>query len=368
MTDALHRDYQNPLRFQQIHDGVRRSLDEPKHISVSIIVVHYGSPDDLQECLDSLLTYSRDAEIIVVDNDDLPAEFMSAFPGIKLFRSLGNVGFGSACNRGARLSKGSVLVFMNNDVVVGPGWLHELLAPLSDPAVGAACPLVLFRDRPNLVNAAGGDSDLLAFAWNRNLLKPRNSRNIGPLFYAPGSCFAVRDDAFRRVGGFDEFLFLFLEDVDLSWRIRLAGWNIALASESVVFHKWMTSTSKLAPSDIQYLFNRNRLRLILKNYSYTMLLGIVPVYLSLQLGLLLWIMARRKGSELRAVLAAWLWNLRKLPHTIRARQRVQHVRSRSDSEVIRYMYRGIAGVHLALGTMKHPVFENYFNRSKRVVP
>jgi len=365
LTDALHRDYQNPLRSPQIHDGVRRSHEESKHFSVSIIVVHYGSPDDLQECLDSLLTYSRDAEIIVVDNDDLPAEFMSAFPGVKLFRSLGNVGFGSACNRGARLSKGSVLVFMNNDVIVGPGWLHELLAPLSDPAVGAACPLVLFRDRPNLVNAAGGDSDLLAFAWNRNLLWPRDSLSQGPLFYAPGSCFAVKTGAFRKVGGFDEFLFLFLEDVDLSWRMRLAGWEIALASESVVFHKWMASTSKLTPSDIQYLFNRNRLRLILKNYGNTKLLEIVPMYLSLQIGLLLWIMTRRQGLELRAVLAAWLWNLRNLSHTIRARLRAQHLRAKSDSEIIRYMYRGVAGVHLALGTMKHPVFESYFNRSNR---
>jgi GT2 family glycosyltransferase len=352
----------------QVLVGVRRFHKEPTSLSVSIIVVHYGSYDNLQDCLNSLLNYSRDAEIIVVDNADLPAKFTSAFPGIKLFRSLGNVGFGSACNRGARLSRGSLLVFLNNDIVVGPGWLDELLGPLSDPAVGAVSPLVVFRDRPDRVNAAGGDSDFVGLAWRRGIGESRNSKMDGDFFWLPGSCLAMRKEVFTKIGGFDPSFFLFLEDVDLSWRLRIAGYDLAFAPKAVVLHEWMASTRRLSSSDIQYLHNRNRLRLILKNYGAATLLRVLPVWLMLQLALLTWILSRRQGLELRAVLAGWLWNIRKLPDTIRARLFVQSLRLRKDDEVTRFMYRGIAGIHLALGTMKHPVFENYFNRSKSGVP
>jgi hypothetical protein len=181
-------------------------------------------------------------------------------------------------------------------------------------------------------------------------------------FYAPGCCVAVRRAAFDWIGGFDESLFLFLEDVDLSWRLRMAGWGIVYASDSVVYHEWMASTSQLTPADIQYLFNRNRLRLILKNYGGATLLRILSAYFVLQLGLILWIVRRRQGLELRAALAAFLWNLRNLPNNIEARERAQIKRRRSDGDVVRFMYGGIAGIHLALGTMKHPVFETYFNR------
>ena len=192
----------------------------------------------------------------------------------------------------------------------------------------------------------------------------RDSKISGPFFWLPGCCFAIRKNVFNQIGGFDESLFLFLEDVDLSWRMRLAGWDLHFVPESVVLHKYMASTSELHPSDIQYLFNRNRPRLILKNYSSKSLARIIPIYTVLQLGLMIWVLMRRRSWELRALLAAWLWNLRNLSGSIIARLQVQALRVRKDSELLQYMYRGIAGVHLAIGTMKHPVFEAYFESTE----
>jgi GT2 family glycosyltransferase len=328
---------------------------------VSVIVVHYGTRDHLWRCLNSIITHTPNVEIIVVDNNQLPADFANIFSGVKLLRSGCNLGFGAACNTGAKIARGSVFVFMNNDVQVCEGWLSPLMQRISESSVGCVCPLVLLRGKPEIVNAAGGNADFIALAWNRSM------GNLGradadSFFYAPGCCVAIRREVFDKVGGFDESLFLFLEDVDLSWRIRMAGWNIVYVSDSRVLHDWMGSTSQLAPSDIQYLFNRNRLRVILKNYGGVKLIHILPIYLALQLGLILWILRRQQALELRAVLAAWLWNLRNLPSTIRTHQHTQSLRRKSDGDIMQSMYRGIAGIHLALGTMKHPVFDAYFSR------
>lgn len=330
----------------------------------SIIVVHYGSQVVLRNCLDSVVRNTGNVDVIVVDNDELPSDFATAFPEIHLIRSGRNLGFGAACNLGAAIAKSPFLVFMNNDILVEAGWLEPLLEAFDNRRVGIACPLVVLENERSVINSAGGVCDFMALAWNRSLGRLRNSSLVGDFFYAPGSCFAIRRDVFEEVGGFDGNIFLFLEDVDLSWRVRLSGWALTLVPSSVVLHKWMTSTSKLRSSDIQYLFGRNRLRLILKNYSPSRLVRILTIYLVLQLGLIGWVLARKRGLELRAVLAALLWNVRNLSDTFKARKRVQAVRSRSDNEVMGFMYRGIAGLHLALGTMKHPTFEAYFGRKQ----
>jgi GT2 family glycosyltransferase len=332
--------------------------------------VHYGSYADLQACLRSLQAHSRGLlETIVVDNNRLPDDFNMLFPDVRLVRAGRNLGFGPASNLGAKHATGPILIFMNNDVEVTRAWLEPLLAILSDTSIGCVCPLILFKGNSgsgNMVNAAGGACDPFGLAWNRGLGRPRTATISEPLFYAPGCLFAVRRDAFEKIGGFDESFFLFLEDVDLSWRLKLGGWNLSFSSESIALHKWMASTSRLSSSDIQYLYNRNRLRIILKNYGASSLFRILPIYLTLQLGLLGWVLARKRGSELRAILAAWLWNFRNLAGTIRARQDTQRSRVRGDREIMEPMYHGIAGIHLALRTMRHPVLETHFggNRGK----
>lgn len=333
---------------------------------ISVIVVHYGAYDSLSTCLSSVIRHTRNVEIIVVDNNELPRSFAEKFPAVKLIRSGGNIGFGAACNAGAKVASGWVLVFMNNDVEVRAGWLGALVKPFSSPSVGSTCPSVVVSKNPEAVITAGGESDFVAFAWNRMVSRDSGTDAAREVFfYAPGCCVAVRRAAFDWAGGFDEPLFLFLEDVDLSWRLRMAGWSIVYTSDSTIHHEWMSSTSKLTSADMQYLFNRNRLRLILKNYGGATVVRTFSVYIVLQLGLVLWILRRRQVLELRAVVAAWLWNLRNIPNTVKARQFAQIRRKRSDGDVVRFMRPGIAGIHLALGTMKHPLFEAYFNRTAK---
>ena len=196
-----------------------------------MITSHYGSYDVLRNFLNSVETHTKGVEIIVVDNDRLPLDFNVSFPAVKLIRSGKNVGYGAACNIGAKLAKGSVLVFMNNDLEVCPNWLKPLAEVLMEPRIGGVCPLVLYRDKIDVVNAAGGDCDLVGLAWRRGMGKSRNANLDGEFFWLTGCCLAIRKEVFNKIGGFDPSFFLFLEDVDLSWRLRIAGYDLAFRTQ-----------------------------------------------------------------------------------------------------------------------------------------
>lgn len=274
-----------------------------------------------------------------------------------------NVGYGEACNIGARNSSGINLVFLNNDTVVGEGWLSELVHPLKHERNGATCSKVTLPGTPETIDSCGGVSDVYGFAWNRGKGEVDRGQydDLGECFYAVGSSLAVRRDVFEATGGFDKELFMYIEDVDLSWRIRLLGFDIVYVGTSKVQHR--SGIGRMRTADIQYLFNRNRLRMILKNYSLASLLDIVPRYLVLQIGLVAWVTARLQGDELRPILAAWLWNLRHLRDTIRCRSVIQAHRRESDDNATKQMMKKPAGIMFLLGMIRNPVIEGRFARN-----
>ena len=285
------------------------------------------------------------------------------YPFVKVIRLRSNLGYGAACNAGARDSLGEYLVFLNNDTVVEEGWLSELLVPLADPANGASCSRVTLPGSPKIIDSCGGIADIYGFAWNKGKGELDKGQHNTPeaCFYAVGSSLAIRRDAFENAGGFDEAFFMYLEDVDLSWRMRLLGYRVLFAPRSRVVHR--SGITRMKTSDIQYLFNRNRLRMILKNYSFSTLVSIIPRYIVLQIGLVAWVMTRLRGDELHTILAAWLWNAKHLRETIGLRRGTQAHRRMSDREVVRVMMKKPAGILFLLGMIKNPVLEKRFNRT-----
>jgi GT2 family glycosyltransferase len=348
-------------------DAERPNTDEPAasnaRFLASVLIPNYQGADCISECVQSVLKATgEDIEIIVVDNasPDKSAEIVRNLRQVKLIQLTSNVGYGEACNIGARNSSGVYLVFLNNDTVVREGWLSELLSCLEDRRNAAACSKVMLPTPPDTIDSYGGVSDIYGFAWSRgNGEIDRGQYDDSPsCFYAVGSSLAVRKGVFEAVGGFDKELFMYLEDLDLSWRLRLLGFNIRCASGSRVIHR--SGISRMKSTDIQYLFNRNRLRMILKNYSLRSLLGILPRSLVLQAGLVIWVMVRLRGDELRPILAAWLWNARRLRDTLRTRRAVQAHRVVDDSIITKRMMKRPAGVLFLLGLIRSPVLEERF--------
>ena len=318
------------------------------------------------ECVQSILNADgENIEIIVVDNasPDKSAEIVRKIRSVRIIQLTSNVGYGEACNIGARNSSGSYLIFLNNDTVVRDRWMPELLSCLKDRSNAAVCSKVSLPTVPETIDSCGGASDIYGFAWSRGSGETDRDKydNSPTCFYAVGSSLAIRKDVFEAVGGFDKEFFMYLEDVDISWRLRLLGFNVRCVPGSKVLHR--SGIRRMKATDIQYLFNRNRLRMILKNYSLRSLLGILPCYLVLQLGLVVWVMARLRGEELRTILAAWLWNAKHLRDTMRTRLTVQASRLVDDSSITMHMMKKPVGVLFLLGLIRNPVLEKRFGRN-----
>jgi hypothetical protein len=339
------------------------ATSKPRFLA-SILIPNYQGASCILECVRSVLnaTSGEDVEIIVVDNasPDMSAEIVRNLRSVRLIQLTSNVGYGEACNIGARNSSGVYLVFLNNDTIVRERWLSELLSWLEDWRNAAACSKATLPTAPETIDSCGGISDIYGFAWSRgNGEIDRGQYDDSPsCFYAVGSSLAIRKDVFAAVGGFDKELFMYLEDVDLSWRLRLLGFNIRCASGSKVIHR--SGISGMKATDIEYLFNRNRLRIILKNYSLRSLLGILPRYLVLQAGLVIWVIVRLQGDELRTILAAWLWNARHLRDTLRTRRAVQARRLVDDNTITKHMMKKPSGVLFLLGLIRSSVLKKKF--------
>jgi GT2 family glycosyltransferase len=301
---------------------------------VSAVVVAYRSGEALSRCLESLLSARDVLEIVVVDNGGGGPEIEAArgLAGVRVLDPKGNLGYAGGCNAGAVEARGDVLLFLNADTEVDPGAPEALAAALADPEIGVAVPRILLSDDPQRLNAAGNVVHLTGLAWPGGFGEPASSaggrRDVG---YASGAALAIRAETFRTLSGFADELFLYQEDLELSWRARLAGLRVVLEPAGSVRHAYAYD-----PHDAEkhYWLERNRLVFLLTAYSGRQLALLAPVLLATEVGLAL--LARRDGwwSEKRR---GWLWLLRNRSTVARRRRRTQALRRISDREAARFL-------------------------------
>jgi GT2 family glycosyltransferase len=225
----------------------RDSSTKPGTIKASIIVTSWNGLSDTRRCLASLRRWTpAPHEVIVVDNGstDGTPEFLAAQarrPGaaLRVRRHRTNRGFGAAVNTGAALAKGPFIVWLNNDVVVTPGWLEGLLeAAAARPKAGAA--------GPSTNEIGGGGPQQIARASYRGALGAARFARAWSLGPGPrhavvpklaGFCLAVSRGAMRRVGPLDESFELGgYEDLDYCLRLRRAGYELIHARRVFVHH------------------------------------------------------------------------------------------------------------------------------------
>jgi GT2 family glycosyltransferase len=194
-------------------------------------------------CLKSILrnTSAVEYEVIIIDNastDNTP-QMLSAIENIIVITNQRNLGFVEACNRGASRAQGAYLHFLNNDTIVTPGWLAELVNTFdADSSVGAAGSKLVY---PNLrLQEAGGHVGPGAKAGNIGKFddsgKPQYNR-LREVDYCSGASLMVRRDLFERIGGFDrQFAPAYWEDTDLCFSIRKLGFRVMYQPASMVIH------------------------------------------------------------------------------------------------------------------------------------
>jgi GT2 family glycosyltransferase len=207
------------------------------------VIVPTVSAARAKRLLDSLACSGEGFETLVVDNGTGSADLQrmtARFDGAELIRFPENLGYSRAVNQAARAAQGDVLVLLNDDSLVDPGYVERITEPL-DPGAGVVMAGGVMRDAgtPELIETAGVELDrtLLPFDYLNgeplDVLDGPVEDPIGP----SGAAAAFWRDAFVEAGGFDEALFAYLEDVDLVLRLRRAGGTCRLAKAAIGTHE-----------------------------------------------------------------------------------------------------------------------------------
>jgi N-acetylglucosaminyl-diphospho-decaprenol L-rhamnosyltransferase len=226
--------------------------------AVSAVVVNYRAAQLTVECVASLRADGVE-EIVVVDSgsgDDCEQLLAAADPAALFVSLVQNVGYGAAANAGVRRTGAPVVLVANPDLVVAPGTVAALAGVLAaDARVGVVGPRIdrpdgtrypSARTFPSLTDAVGhGFAGLVTTEnrWSRRYLRTE-AEDAGPVDWVSGAFFAARRQAWDHVGGFDEDYFMFMEDVDLCWRLRRAGWRVAYEPGGTVVHVHGVSTAR----------------------------------------------------------------------------------------------------------------------------
>ena len=227
---------------------------------LSAVVVNYNAGEAIGSCLESLRESGID-DIVVVDNDstDGSVELVKALePQPKLVQPGRNLGYGAAANLGVAAAAGELIFVCNPDLVVEPGAL-ELLGRALDARTDAAVAGPMLLESDGSVYPSGrsfpglGDSlghGFVGLFWRDNPWT-RRYRLIGDeqqtardADWVSGAGFMVRRSAFAVVGGFDEAYFMYVEDVDLCWRLHRAGWGVLYVPSARAVHEQGRSTSR----------------------------------------------------------------------------------------------------------------------------
>jgi GT2 family glycosyltransferase len=245
---------------------------------LSVVIVNWNSRDDLRRCLESLRGQThRELEIIVVDNgsEDGSVEMMRRdFPEATLIEAGENLGFAEGCNRGIELSHGDWVAMLNNDTLADSNWAAELVnaARQAPPACGMLQSLLLFLSKQDVINSTGIALTRAARGYDRDGGRPRSQTpQPGEIFCPTAGAAAYRrtmlDSLKLPDGWFDRRHFMYLEDLDLGWRARLAGFEARFVPSSFVLHKHHGSSDRHGLSWLEVISRINRIRTLIKNGS-----------------------------------------------------------------------------------------------------
>ncbi|WP_340693182.1 glycosyltransferase family 2 protein [Hyphomonas sp.] len=278
-------------------------------VSVSVIIVNYNGEAFLQKALDSLRNQTfRDFEVLLVDNastDGSVTQLNSeGLPGYRFLPQVDNLGFAAGNNVAARESKATWLALFNPDAVANPDWLERVMAATerhSDVSMFACAQYAL--EDPSIMDGAGDCYLGFGIPWRGGFGLPTEPLMEGECFSPCGASAVFRRSVFEAYGGFDERFFCYCEDVDLGYRMRLAGERCIFLPDAVIRHAGSGISGRASEFAI-FHGTRNRIWTYAKNTPALLLLLTLPGHVAITLAIFLRGFATgRAGPTWRGIVA-----------------------------------------------------------------
>ena len=243
---------------------------------LSVVILNWNGRRHLERYLPSVVTHTEgDAEVVVADNgstDDSLQWLRLNYPDVRVIHLDRNYGFAGGYNRALRKVESEYVLLLNSDVEVTAGWWQPLVEVLdTESDVAAVAPKLLAdmeRTKFEYAGAAGGFIDYLGYPFCRGRILSNVEEDRGQydnrrdIFWASGAAMCCRRELFESLGGFDEDFFAHMEEIDLQWRMQLAGWRIVVEPKSVVYH--LGGGTLPASSRKIFLNHRNNLAMLFK--------------------------------------------------------------------------------------------------------
>lgn len=246
---------------------------------VAIVILNYNGKAFLEKFLPGVLAHSGDHEVWIADNasSDHSMDWIAQqqWP-VKTLLFDTNEGYAGGYNKALSQIKADYYVLLNSDIEVTDNWIDPVVSLMeSDPMIAACQPKICAYDLPThfeYAGAAGGFMDYLGYPFCRGRIFDTREEDQGQyddvkdVFWATGACLFVRAEVFHRFGGFDEAFFAHMEEIDLCWRMKRAGYRIMYCGRSTVYHVGGGTLHKSNPQKT-FLNYRNNLIMLYKNLS-----------------------------------------------------------------------------------------------------
>lgn len=325
---------------------------KPNHQLVSIVIPTYNSSSFIERCLSSVLkTTYPNYEVILVDDcsTDSTREILSRFAKknkrIKLIFNQKNILAAASRNSGFNYSSGEFIALLDHDSEVDSHWITEMVKKMqTDNTIGIVQGKVYDINKRNTLQNVGlkiypQTGWVYSPAWG---VKDRKQFDAIQNIVAGATGVLYRKSAFKKIGGFDEYLGINVDDLDINWRMWIAGYSTVLAPHAITYHwskKQHTRDSWIKRRSWEFHYAKI-LRIFLKNYSFPIVIYYTSSFLLISVFRGVFnIITRFNFSPIFGLLQSIIWNIQLLPNTLSERKSIQQqLRKKSDTELFNTIF------------------------------
>ncbi len=307
---------------------------------VTVVIVNWNGEPFLERCLSALMCQTvKPHEIILVDNasSDGSLEIARRFPSVRVLKQDQNTGFARGNNLAIAVAAedSEWLALINPDAFAKPRWLEALLAAAeNNPSFDVFGSKLVNAIEPTLLDGAGDAYHISGLVWRmgHGLAMSTVAEQECEVFSPCAAAALYRCSALRELGGFDEDYFCYVEDVDLGFRLRLAGYRCLYVPQSVAYHVGSGTTGGQHSDFAMYHGHRNLVWTFVKDMPGILFWLLLPLHISLNLVSMLWFALHGQGRVILRAKRDALWGL---PTVWRKRRTIQKTRVASIGAVWR---------------------------------